>query len=61
MHGPYASIAAAVDGKPLPARDVLIVGCDGAVSPEAVSGPLGLGRVKVVIPETTEEKELLHI
>ena len=50
MHGPDASLGA-VDGEPLPARDLLIVGCEVA---GAVIRPLGLGRVKVVIPETTE-------
>ena len=57
MHGPDASLGA-VDGEPLPARDLLIVGCEVA---GAVICPLGLGRVKVVIPETREEKELLHV
>ena len=57
ISGPDASLGA-VDGEPLPARDLLIVGCEVA---GAVIRPLGLGRVKVVIPETREEKELLHI
>ena len=51
MHGPDASLGA-VDGEPRPARDLLIVGCEVAVT--GMHWPLGLGRVKVVIPETTE-------
>ena len=36
MHGPDASFGA-VDGEPAPARDILIVGGDGPVTPLAVT------------------------
>ena len=36
MHGPDASLGA-VDGEPAPARDILIVGGDGPVTPLAVT------------------------